>query len=425
MSKRKDNKGRILKKGESQRKDGVYMYRWTDVNSERKTIYASDLNELRQQENEILIEISNGITRSDIKLNNQIELYLSTKPNMSKATISNYNYYYEHIIKDSFLGKMSIKDIKKIHILKFYKNCKDKDLSNSSIAILQKIIRPALQLAVDSDMIMKNPANSCLKDYPIKKEVKYAMSYDEENEFLERFVMCEQAKFYKPLVCLILYTGMRISEALGLTWDDIDLQDKTININHQYINRNINRKLTEYIETNTKTSAGTRIIPLNDMAYQAILDQKKAWMSCKKVPNYSLDGYSNFVFLSCNTGKIVRHAVVRRLFRKVVSEYNTTRSLELPPISPHILRHTYCTRLAEAGTDIKTMQYLMGHSDIKTTMEVYNHVNKNRVKNEVDKINNLHKTYISDAQITTPNTTPITPITTPIDSKDIGRYRII
>ena len=78
MSKRKDNKGRILKKGESQRKDGVYMYRWTDVNSERKTIYASDLNELRQQENEILIEISNGITRSDIKLNNQIELYLST-----------------------------------------------------------------------------------------------------------------------------------------------------------------------------------------------------------------------------------------------------------------------------------------------------------------------------------------------------------
>ena len=81
------------------------------------------------------------------------------------------------------------------------------------------------------------------------------------------------------------------------------------------------------------------------------------------------------------------------LFRKLVREYNGKRDIQLPTISPHILRHTYCTRLAEAGTDLKTMQYLMGHSDINTTMEVYNHVDRNRLEKETQKINDLHQIY--------------------------------
>lgn len=109
--------------------------------------------------------------------------------------------------------------------------------------------------------------------------------------------------------------------------------------------------------------------------------------------NFSIDGYSNFVFLSYRTGKVVRHAVIRRLFRRLVREYNPIREIQLPAISPHILRHTYCTRLAESCTDLKTMQYLMGHTDIKTTMEVYNHVNKYRLDKELDKINSLHQIY--------------------------------
>ena len=126
---------------------------------------------------------------------------------------------------------------------------------------------------------------------------------------------------------------------------------------------------------------------------KAIIEQKKNWLSCKKIPDFSLDGYSNFVFLSYRTGKVVRHAVIRRVFRKLIREYNDKRDIQLPAISPHILRHTYCTRLAEAGTDLKTMQYLMGHSDINTTMEVYNHVDRNRLEKETQKINDLHQIY--------------------------------
>lgn len=393
MSNRKDNKGRVLKKGESQRKDGTYMYRWTDIGKKRQCIYAKSLNDLRKQEQQLLSEISNGVLRTDITLNQQIELYLQTKANISKSTYSNYTYYYNHSIKNSFLGRMELKEIKKAHIIKFYKECHDNNMANSTIAILQKIIRPSLQLAVDSDCIMKNQANGCLKDYTVEKEVKYAMSYEEENEFLARFDICTEAKFYKPLACLMLYSGIRISEALGLTWDDINMEEKTININHQMLCRNLNGKLVQYCEDNTKTSNGSRIIPMNDFAYKSVIEQKKNWLSCKKDPDFNLDGYSNFVFLSFRTGRVVRHAVIRRLFRKLVREYNGKRDIQLPTISPHILRHTYCTRLAEAGTDLKTMQYLMGHSDINTTMEVYNHVDRNRLEKETQKINDLHQIY--------------------------------
>lgn len=397
---RKDRKGRVLRTGESVRSDGRYMYRWTDINKRRQCEYADTLNELRKKEEEINNEIASGILRTGTTLNQQIEFYLKTKANVSVATSSNYTYYYHHSIENSFLGKMSMKDIKKAHILAFYKDCHDNGMANSTIAILQKVIRPSLQLAVDSDFLRKNPATGCLKDYPVEEEVKYAMSFEEENEFLARFDICIDARFYKPLACILLYTGMRISELLGLTWDDVDMKKRTIDINHQMLCRNLYGKFVQYCRDNTKTENGTRVIPMNDMAYQYMLEQKKHWLACKKVPDFSIDGYSNFVFLSYRTGKVVRHAVIRRLFRKLVREYNETREVQLPAISPHILRHTYCTRLAEAGTDLKTMQYLMGHSDIKTTMEVYNHVDQDRLERELHKINDLHQVYANPQQST-------------------------
>ena len=339
MVKRKDNKGRVLRKGESQRKDLTYMYRWTDLNQERRCIYANSLNELRKEEEVIANELAKGISRNSNTLNIQIEQYLDTKVNIEKSTAANYKHYYEHTIRDSFLGKMKIKDIKKAHILKFYKNCHEKDMANNTIAILQKIIRPALQLAVDSDILLKNPANECLKDYPVEKEVKYALSFDQENEFLSRFDICPNAYVYKSIAGLLLYTGLRISELLGLTWADVDMSEKTININHQMVCKTIDEELKLYCTKNTKTVSGNRIVQMNDLAYQYMLRQREYWLSCKKDLDFSVDGYTDFVFISNRTGRVVRHAVVRRLFRKIVKEYNEKREIQLPAISPHILRH--------------------------------------------------------------------------------------
>ena len=389
MTARKDNKGRVLNSGESQRKNGLYMYRWVDFNKKRQCIYAKTLNDLRKKEKDIQFERLQGVTRENMTLNELIEVYISTKANIAPSTRTNYTYYYNHSIKDSVIGNMSITNIKKADILFFYKSLQNSGMANNTIAIIQKIIHPALQLAVDSDMLYKNASDRCLKEYATSKEIKYALSHEQEIEFIDRFDLMADSLYYKPLACIVLYTGMRISEALGLTWNDIDMQNKTININHQLLCRNIDGKLKLYC-SKTKTKSGARIIPMNDLTYKYMIEQKRRWTFCRKVDNEEIDGYSNFIFLNYRTGKVVRHAVIRRLFRKIVREYNKTRNIQLPAVSPHILRHTYCTRLAEAGTDLKAMQYLMGHNDINTTLSVYNHINKDRLITEVNKINVLH-----------------------------------
>ncbi|MCI7596955.1 MAG: site-specific integrase [Lachnospiraceae bacterium] len=386
-NKRKDSKGRVLRKGESQKEDNLYMYRWTDNNRKRQCCYASTLDKLREKEKAIEKEMMLGVSRTTITLNEQIEIYLQTKNNLAKSTKSNYQYYYEHSIKGSRLGNMKVIDIKKSDILMFYKQFSDGGYSAGTIQILQKIVRPSLQLACDDNVILKNPADGCTKDYSTELEKKYALTFDEEKEFLERIKNRPRMKRYYPMYAIILETGLRISEAIGLTWDDVDMEKRTISINHQVQCRTVEHKYTLFANT-TKTEAGVRIIPMTDDVYRLFVEQRKVWLSTIKASDFEVDGYKNFVFVSHVTGKCMNHNNVRRMLRSVV-DMNKDREIQLPPISPHILRHTAATRLAESGCDIKVMQYLLGHTDVRTTMRVYNHVDPERVKREMEKLENL------------------------------------
>lgn len=386
-NKRKDKNGKVLKKGESQKKKNLYMYRWTDANGERNCCYANSLEKLREKEKEIEMEIMQGISRKTITLNEQIETYLKVKTNLAKATRSNYQYYYEHSIKESRLGNMKVIDIKKSDILMFYKKYSDEGYSAGTIKILQRIIRPALQLACDDNIILKNPANGCTKDYSTELEVKYALTFEEEKEFLERIKNRPRMKRYSPMYEIMLKTGLRISEAIGLTWDDVDMEERAIDINHQVQWRTVDNEFIIYA-SKTKTNAGTRVIPMTDEVYKLFLEQRKVWFATTKDTEFEVDGYKNFVFVSHVTGRCMNHNNVRRMLRTIVA-MNNDREVQLPNISPHILRHTAATRLAEAGCDIKVMQYLLGHTDIRTTMRVYNHVDSERVKREIEKLQNL------------------------------------
>ncbi len=260
----------------------------------------------------------------------------------------------------------------------------EQGLSIGTVKIIHKIIHPALQLACDDDVIPKNPADGCTKDYIDNPEKKFALTFEEEKEFLTRITMRPRMKRYYPMYAIILKTGLRISEAIGLTWDDIFMDNREININHQIQYRLLNGT-TQLYATDTKTSAGRRTIPMTDEVYQLFIEQKKVWMSTKKDPDFEVDGYKNFVFVSHMTGKCMNHNSVRRMMRTIV-DMNKEREVQLPDISPHILRHTACCRYAESGCDIKVLQYLMGQTDIKTTMRVYNHVDMERVKRELNRL---------------------------------------
>ncbi len=398
--KRKDHKGRVLKVGESQRKDNTYMYRWTSNNGKRECIYARTLTELRELEKEVDREIAIGICRNSYTLNEQIERYLKTKVSLANSTRENYKYYFEHIIQESQLGNAKVVDIRKSDILLFYNNLKEQGLSVGTIKIIHKIIRPAFQLACDDNVIVKNPADGCTKEYVEDIEKKYALTFEEEGEFLDRIKMRPRMERYFPMYAIMLQTGLRISELIGLTWNDIDMDKREINVNHQVQYRMVQGDMKLYAN-DTKTNAGNRIIPMTDNVYALFSEQKKVWMKTKKDPDFEVDGYKNFVFVSHVTGKCMNHNSIRRMMRTIVN-MNSEREIQLPNISPHILRHTACCRYAESGCDIKVLQYLMGQTDIRTTMRVYNHVDLGRVKRELDKLEMLN----TQSKNFTPNFTP-------------------
>ena len=398
--KRKDHKGRVLKKGESQRKDNTYMYRWTSNNGKRECIYARTLTELRELEKEVDREIAIGICRNSYTLNEQIERYLKTKVSLANSTRENYKYYFEHIIQESQLGNAKVVDIRKSDILLFYNNLKEQGLRVGTIKIIHKIIRPAFQLACDDNVIVKNPADGCTKEYVEDIEKKYALTFEEEGEFLDRIKMRPRMERYFPMYAIMLQTGLRISELIGLTWNDIDMDKREISVNHQVQYRMVQGDMKLYAN-DTKTNAGNRIIPMTNDVYSLFSEQKKVWMKTKKDPDFEVDGYKNFVFVSHVTGKCMNHNSIRRMMRKIVN-MNSEREIQLPNISPHILRHTACCRYAESGCDIKVLQYLMGQTDIRTTMRVYNHVDLGRVKRELDKLEMLN----IQPKNFTPNFTP-------------------
>lgn len=387
--KRKDNKGRVLKKGESQRNNNTYMYRWTDGIGTTKSIYAKSLDELRQKEEEISKEMSAGVTRTSVTLNEQIELYLELKVGLANSTRDNYWYYYKHSIKDSRIGNMKVIDLRKTDIMRFYKSLTDNDYSVGTIKIVHKIIHPALQLACDDNIILKNPSHGCTKEYTDELEKKYALTIEEEQEFLDRVLLRPRMKRYYPMYAIMMKVGLRISELVGLVWDNVDMDKKEITIDHQVQYRRVN-DVVQYYASDTKTEAGKRVIPMTDEVYKLFVEQRKVWLMTNKDMDFEVDGYKNFVFVSHVTGKCMNHNSIRRMMRNLVS-MNDRREVQLPNVSPHILRHTALTRLAEAGCDIKVLQYLFGQTDVRTTMGVYNHIDSERVKREVDKLENLHR----------------------------------
>ena len=374
---RKDHKGRKLRQVESQRADHTYMYRWTDRSGKRECIYDDDLNSLRRREQEIQKNLMNGLIFRKVTLNEQIVTYLLIKKSLANSTLENYKYYFEHDIRDSRIGNMLVTDIRKSDILLFYKSRSDAGYKNGTIQILHKIIHPALDLAVDDCLIHKNPADGCLKEYPEDSEEKYALSLQEEKEFLDRLEIRSDLKQYYPFYAIMLRTGLRIGEMIGLTWADVDMKQKTISVNHQLLYRTKNGKTQYYCSSQTKTKSGMRELPMSKEVYDLFRKQRRSLMQIDRDMTFSVDGYSDFVFLSPKTGRALYPANVRRQLNLIVA-MNDEREIELPHITPHILRHTACSRYAEAGLDLKIIQYLMGHTDIKTTMKVYNHVDMER-----------------------------------------------
>ena len=309
--KRKDHKGRILRTGESQRKDLIYQYRYTDVQGKRQTIYSSDLKELREKEKEIQKQLDEGIDYAAGKATviALVERYISLKQGVRYNTKVGYNFVLNLIKKEDF-GYRQIRDIKVSDAQQWIMKLHSDGKGYSTITSVRGVVKPAFQMAYNEDIIRRNPFDFKLVDVV-------------PNGSQKRIAMTEE----------------------------------------------VYQSLKNILERRRKIK--TEII---------------------------VDGYSGFLLLDKDDkSKVALH--IENEMRWAMKKYKKLYpDKPLPHITPHVFRHTFCTNMANAGMDIKTLQYVMGHSDVGVTLNVYTHASYDRAAEQMAKIIDFKGTVMPEKQ---------------------------
>lgn len=382
--KRRDSKNRILRNGESQdKKTGRYIYKYYDILHKPHFLYSWKLEPtdklpagkkdgpaLREKIRQLQKDMVDGIDiqGSEMTVLELVKRYIATKTGVKATTEAGYKTVVNILEKEAF-AHLPIKKIRhsdaKLFLIKLQKEDKR---SYSSIHSIRGVLRPAFALAVEDDYIRKNPFDFELAKVIINDAVtREAITREQMRKFLT-FVKEDKhfCKYYDGMY-ILFNTGLRISEFVGLTVSDLDMKNRTIRVDHQLQRRSDG---TKYIET-TKTNAGTRTLPMEDDVYacfQRILANRKP-----PLVEPTIDGYSGFLFFD-KDGRPLVAMHWEKYFQHIVQKYNKIYKDELPKITPHVCRHTYCTNMAKSGMNPKTLQYLMGHSEISVTMDTYTHL---------------------------------------------------
>ena len=383
---RKDSRGYALRTGECQRKDGRYSFSYTDKNGKRHSIYEKDLMELRKRERAIVRDIEDGLDPQKaerITLNQVYDAYMAQKYNLKETTKVNYIYTYDHFVRETF-GKRRIATIKYTDIKTFYYSLmSDTGLKPAMVENVHTQIHPALQMAVRDGLLRVNPSDGVMaeikKSHIWVKEKRHSLTIPEQKAFMT--FLCESTTYYgwKPIVTVLLGTGLRIGEALGLTWADLDFESRVIHVDHNLVHRKIDDSGVNVHINTPKTAAGTRTVPMIQQVYDAFLEEYQI-QQITGFCQQEIDGYSGFVFTS-SSGNVTLPQEVNKAIHSITEDYNKQETaaakkerrspLLIPEFSAHHLRHTFCTRFCENESNLKVIQSVMGHSDISTTMDIY------------------------------------------------------
>ena len=374
---RRDNKGRVLRTGESQRKDLRYDYRYTDPWGKRHSVYADTLDELRQKEREIQKwlddETGASYEAGEITLLELVKRYLKLKISSRYNTQQNYKTVVNFLSKDPFaqrpIRSIKVSDAK----LWFIRLQREEGKRYCTITNIRGVVKPAFDMAWDEEIIRRNPFSFKITDAVVNDTVSRVALTKEQEEKWMNFIRNDNTykKYYDEFVVL-LGTGMRVSEFCGLTRKDIDFEKREINVDHQLI-RERHKDHRSYFVEKTKTACGCRVIPMTDEVYESL----KRIVKKRKKPKTEtiVDGYSGFILLDkTDHPKVALH--IENECRWAMHKYNKKFPNDpLPHITPHVYRHTFCTKMAQMGLELKALQYLMGHSDASVTMNVYTHTN--------------------------------------------------
>ena len=363
--KRRDHKNRILRTGENQRSNLSYMYRYKDQKGKRCTVYAPTLEALRRKEEEIQKMLQRGMYYDGNKLtvSELGERYI--KQNVRAKSYSRQTQKsILNRIKRSDLANVPIAKIKTSMAKEYITSLTKEDISYGTMRNVHVFLKSIFQYALEDDMVYKNPFDFKFGSLISGTKGKAnGLSVQEQDELLK--YISGNTCFSKRLddVIILMGTGMRIGEFCALTKNDIDLQKRTISITKQ-----IQRYAGGIIKvTDPKTVAGVRKLPMNDDVFEAICRVLQKQSQRRVEP--MIDGVVGFLFLN-HTGNVAVPHNYESYFRRVEKGFNATHTLQIR-VTPHVLRHTYCTTLVRGGINPASLQYLMGHSNASISLNVY------------------------------------------------------
>lgn len=397
--KRKDSKGRNLRDGELQRSDGRYEFRYFDQKGGKHSVYSWQLvdtdkipagrrckESLRSIEKRISKDLDDGIDvchASRITLNKYFEDYFAGKRELKESTRTNYRYMYDNYIKEQ-IGFRALSSIKYSDIRKYYLSLiHDKGFKPNSMEIIHTILHPVFAAAVRDGYIRINPTDGVMSEikrsHDWEKPKRHALTKPQQSAFVDFVSTSTTYRRWLPLFTVMLGTGCRVAEVVGLRWEDCDFKTDNISVNHNLIYRPTASGRCEFKVTTPKTKNSTRTIPMLSEVKSALLQERIRQMK-EGFCEAEVNGYSGFIF-SNRYGDCLSPHCVNRAIDRIIKEYNAREKeaskrerrepVLLPHFSCHNLRHTFCTRYCEVETRLKVIQEIMGHADISTTMDIY------------------------------------------------------
>ena len=271
---------------------------------------------------------------------------------------------YLQLVKTSRIYNLPINRIKPADVKSFYVGLHDSGYSFGTISSIHSILKMSFDMALEDDAILKSPCNFKLKSIVDDDTAKVQALTKEEEQSLFDFLKTDTfGRRYIDMMTILIGTGLRISEFAALTINDIDFMRNVIHVNKQIV-----RLVGKLVVTEPKTESGIRDIPMTPQVRLSVKNLIVKRSAIQK--DVMIAGYVGFLSVTRN-GRPRTHSEYADAVRVLMERYNEASDTKIDRCTPHVLRHTFCTRCIAAGMDVKTVQYLMGHSDASTTLNVY------------------------------------------------------
>lgn len=406
VARRKDPKtGRVLPEGVYYRSsDDRYIYKYS-LYGKPHYIYDKDLSNLKEKISQNRIDVASGRNTDLAKmtLNEWYPQYIDIfkKGKVKSTTLLNLQNYFKWYIEPYTIARMPMKELKRTHIVAHFRYlASEKKLAHGTLRSVASMLYNCLQQVVYDSGLFVNPASEIMKDVvATPTEVRDALSEEQVNLLLEFLKIGGSFQnVYLPMIGILLGTGMRFGECDGLTWNDVDLENAVVYVNHTLNYRCKNSKQHEFFITTPKTPNAVRQIPLSKDLVELFKMQKQYQKNMKIRNDIEIDGYKDFVFTT-KLGYPFTHEGITATLKRIVkhaNEWEAERAEKekrepviLTNITPHIFRHTFATRLVLNEVPYEVAKVVMGHSSIKTTIDVYSHIqlrNTKRMRADIGEI---------------------------------------